>query len=453
MAVQLRNIIEKINQKSFDIATIQGVEGVLSKIPKLTYVGHGVQSICFKREDEYVVKCCLKRKNSMNCIINSKQLFINTTQELIAKGFPILSMKEVLYEDETWIVYLQPCCHVINLNMISFKFCYKVIEFVALMIEHNIRFSDIYYHNFGIHQNKLLLFDYHEMENFDSSSNFMMTNLYSMFTLLGQQLKWNVKQSRISHWDEIVSDNFGQNRFPAPVYACFEALYKRDKVAITPAIDTLLVYLRDHLKTDMKAYRFLMLDEHDDLIRLEYPSTTYEALFNFIKNNAINSLLDVPPHKVGLGLKLAQDFPNIAVTVGCKTVEETVDTRNIIQHCLTYNAHIINGAPLDLKPSIGERFDLVIYNSTILPLLQHNRICDFMKMIKCQVSCFFLMEIPVKGDQELNHVVDRQVIDEYFANVFVFRTYLHTNRIKVLRCFSVDYRNRHIKRYLFICKL
>ena len=69
MDVSLKTIIDRINQKSetrmFDGAKLSGIEHVLARFPKLSFVGHGVQSICFKTVDGYVVKCCTKRKNAL----------------------------------------------------------------------------------------------------------------------------------------------------------------------------------------------------------------------------------------------------------------------------------------------------------------------------------------------------------------------------------------------------
>ena len=196
MDINLKAIIEQINQRNgktlFDPHKVSNIERILNHLPKLEYVGHGIQSICFKTDKDYVVKCCIKRNNS---IIISKALFMSTTQNLLSINMPILPPLDVLYEDETWMVYTQPMCRMID--DISLKFCYHVLKFVRQMVENNVRVSDIYYRNFGIYQNKILLFDYHDIETFESSSNFLITNIYSLFTLLGQNWVGMYKMRRL----------------------------------------------------------------------------------------------------------------------------------------------------------------------------------------------------------------------------------------------------------------
>jgi len=444
----INGINERNNQKMFDIAKIRGIEHFLAKIPKLDYIGHGVQSICFKTGDDYVVKCCMKRKNS---IIFSKELFTSVTQDLLKRNFPILPMKEVLYEDETWIVYTQPLCLVVDL--VTFKFCYQVVEFIQQMVENNIRFSDIYFRNFGIYQNKILLFDYHEMETFNSSSNFLITNLYSLFTLLGQQLNWNVRQTKICHWDDIIKDNFGRSMFPVPISGLIESLHQRDREQTINSLETALIYLKGQFQMNFNTYRSLCIDD-DGIIKVHYPSKSYELIFNLIKNEHLCTILDIHSNELGIGLKLAQDFPNISLTVGCRTDEEVIDTKTIIQQCVIYNASTIKGPIVDIKSLTGERFDLVLYHSTVYNLLQTNRMMDLPRVLRTQVGRYCLIEVPIKGDHDLMKLMEQQKVSyDFLLNPYTFRTYLNLQKIRAIRCLHVDYGNKYMKKYLFICKI
>lgn len=446
----IKTIIDQINHRNgktmFDTHQIVNIERVLNHLPKLQYVGHGIQSICYKTDKGYVVKCCMKRKNS---IILSKSLFMNTTRELLNINMPILPPIEVLYEDDIWMVYTQPMCRMID--EISVKFAYFVIKFVKQMVEHNIRIADIYYRNFGIYQNKIVLFDYHDIENFDSSSNFLITNLYSLFTQLGQRMGWDVQDTVISHWNDIVINQFGINRFPPSLVDLLVAFHSKDHDRILTCLDETGNYLKSLIKQKFTTYRMLRMD-NDDLITIDYPNKPYRIIFDLIQILHLNSVLDIQSTATGVGLKLAQDFPNILVTLGCATNEEISDTRNIISNCSVYNASVISGSMVDFKPTNGDRYDLVLYHSVILDL---KKISNLFQSIRNQVGRYFVLEVPIKGDAQLNKIIKTQTKKTYecLLSPYKFRTYMCANGIKVNRCYHIDYGSRQIKRFLFICSM
>jgi hypothetical protein len=453
MDPNLKAIIEQINQRNgktlFDSHKVVNIEKILNHLPKLEYIGHGIQSICFKTDKGYVVKCCVKRKNSILC---SKNLFVTTTQDLLSINMPILPLTDVLYEDDVWMVYTQPICRMID--DINVKFCYHVIKFVRQMVENNIRISDIYYRNFGIYQNKILLFDYHDIENFDSSSNFLITNIYSLFTLLGKKLGWNVRDVTISHWDEIVSDQFGSTRFPEQLVSLLVAFHNREKEKILLSLDEALTYLKTQLKQKFPTYDMLRTDDNNMII-IDYPNKMYNIIFDLIQNMNLNSVLDVQSTVSGIGLKLAQDFPNILVTLGCGTNDEITDTRNIISNCVLYNASVMYGNIVEFKPTNAERYDLVLYHTVLLDLLQTKKLSDLFQFVRNQVGRYFLLEVPIKGDATLAKIVKNQKKNtaECLLTPYTFRTYLCVNKIKVNRCIHMDYGSRQIKRFLFVCSV
>lgn len=444
-------IIDQINQKNgkklFDCSKISNIGSVLNHQPKLEYVGHGIQSICFKTDQGYVVKCCVKRKNS---VIISKNLFLSTTKDLLNKNMPILPPIEILYEDEIWMIYTQHTCRMID--NVNTRFCYNIIKFVRQMVASDIRISDIYYRNFGIYQNKILLFDYHDIDNFDSSSNFLITNLYSLFKLLGHKLGWNVQDTTINHWDEVVANNFGQSCFPETIVTLLYSLHNRDHNQIIDCLDRTMLYIKSYIKHDFTTYHSLTID-NEDIICINYPSKTYEFLFDLVHNKHLISVLDICSCSNGIGLKLAQDFPNISVTLGCSTNEEINDTKSIINNCVTYNTSIIHSNPSDIKVPINERYDLVLYYLMLYDLLQMNKISDIFRLIKNQVGKCFVIEVPIIGDHLLSKIMDshKNLNYDLFISPYTFRSYLCLNKIKVNRCIFIDYGNKQFKRFLFVC--
>lgn len=417
----LNSIINKINNKAgkmlFDISNISGMSKLLKSFHNIEYVGHGVQSICFKDISGNVIKCCVKRKSS---IISTRKILVDTTNKLLDLHMPILPIISVLYEDNNWMVYNQPMCKIIE--RVDMKFCLCVIRFVQQMIKTNIRFSDIYYKNFGVYQNKILLFDYHDIEDFSGSSNFLITNLYSLFTLLGQSIGWRVVSTSINHWDEITNDNFGKSRFPMPLYELLVSLHNRDMSQINTALEGVNRYFVENIKSKVLSYHSLVVNS-EGIINIEYPYDTYLFIFNYVKKCGVNTIVDLYPTDCGLGLKLAQDFPNVTVSLGCCDGVEIADTKYIISNSLIYNTKIIDNKPIG-------KYDLTIFT------VHSDRLPNLQRIIKTQLSTHFLIEMT----PEKSHMI--------CETPTLFRTYLCECGTKVNRCFLTGSGT-----FLFICEL
>jgi hypothetical protein len=312
------------------------------------------------------------------------------------------------------------------------------------MMEHNVLISDIYYRNFGISKNKILMFDYHDIEKFDASPNFLITNLYSVFTLLGQKIGWNVKNIKISHWNDILEDDFGKGRFPEQIVELLCSLHSRDKDKIGHHLNEVATYLREHTKREFHSLRI----DDNDIITINYPPKTYNTIFNLVEKLIITTLLD---GSSCVGLKMAQDLPNLNILIACNTPDEVSDTKYIINNCMTYNASVVHCGIMDMR---ANKYDLVLYHLVILNLLRAKKLPELFNMIRKQVGKYFVIEIPVMGDVVLMRIIKNYDINyEQLTNQHTFRTYLCANNIKVNRCSHIDYTNRHLKRYLYICEV
>lgn len=450
-ARNFRGILEKINGKSgktmFDMTKIAGVERTLGSLQNLVYLGHGVQSICFKvpSQHPYVVKCCLKRKQS---ILQSGSLFLSTSQDLVEKGIPILAPMGVLYDDDVWLIYSQPMCRIIE--EVNVKLTYLIVQFVRQMVEHNIRISDVFYRNFGIYQNTVRMFDYHDLDHFESSSNFLITNLYTLFARLGISMGWKVPETLIAHWDQIVADRFGKSRFPEVLVDLLCALHMKERETILSASDQVLIYLKKHIPLKLNSFPKITLDSNE-MILLAYPNQVYGQIFTLIQKTKIRRVLDIHSTETGLGPKLAQDFPNLQVGLGCRNADEIRDATCLINNCLIFNAFIVPGNLLEIKVSVTESYDLVLYSISIYHLLHTYKINDLLKILRNHVSHYFLIEIPIEGDDLLSNVSHLPNFD-CLKSPHIFRAHLCAQRFVVNRCLYVDYGQLHTKRFLFLCE-
>src|SRR5438552_964652 len=116
MNINIKAIIYDINTRShktvFDPEKSDELEKILSFMGKIKFIGHGVQSICFQKEnsnDEFqnnnndVIKCCIKKKGS---IIISKENFLEKVTIMKQHHMPILPPTDIIYENDNWMIYL-----------------------------------------------------------------------------------------------------------------------------------------------------------------------------------------------------------------------------------------------------------------------------------------------------------------------------------------------------------
>lgn len=450
--MNLHLVIKHINEKNgpelFPDKNISGLESTLSKIPKIEYIGHGVQTICFRSEKKKVIKCCLRRKNS---ILSSKDDFLDSVRNLLSVNLPILAPDEVLYEDEIWIVYTQPLCRMFD--DVSIRFCRDLFRFLRLMIKSGIRIPDVYYKNFGIYHGRVVMFDYHEVDSFESSPNFLITNLYSNLTLLGRQIGWkNVSNNRITRWDEVVACRFGRGRFPGVFVDLLEALHHRDYNKALEATDHILVYFKQLFRTQFPLFPTIRCDD-DGLITLDSPPEKYQMIFNWIHDLGISQVLDVNGPQTGIGFKLAQDLPKLGVKIWCETPESYQEAKTLISNTLTYNVNVLTGGPNNLRLNVNEQYDLVMYlGDTFVKLLQENKFSDLMRFMRPHIAHYCLIEVPVAGDHAL-YELSRGGGYDCLSSPYNFRAYLCLNQIKVNHCVHIDYGNSHMKRYFFLCSV
>jgi hypothetical protein len=451
--MDIKSVIETINTKNnsqiFDFEDISGVNQCLSTLGPLIYIGHGGLSVCFSRGLKEVVKCCKKRKTS---ITMSKDQFLSNAQNLIEYNMPILAPIEVLYENNSWLIYTQPLCKVLMPEEITPRLCCDVLSFVSQMIKVNTRISDIFYRNFGIYQNKLCLFDYHEVDTFESSSNFMISNLYSLFTILGKNLGWPVLDIAITNIAAVVKDNFGESRFPEPIVKFLSLMHSKEYSKSLEFLEMGKKILKRLISKKYTKYQHVTIDEEGSLELSSHTLVKYELAASFIKDKDILTILDARSCIGGIGLKLAQTFPNIKVTLSNSDTDELDKTKKIAGNCMIYNASFLNEHIKDTK--LPAKYDLVLYYSLFHHLLKTQSIDCIIRMVKSQVSKFCIIEVPMKGDALLEKVMKNSPNTEHFrclTSPDVFRYNLIINRIKVNKCVKVDYGSNRLIRYAYIC--
>lgn len=359
------NDFNKTNNISSDV-DIQKICQVLLKYQQLRYIGRGCQTICFYHPpSDNVIKCCAKRQHVTYSILASKQTLLSKMNDLVGQKFPILPILDVIYDSQNWIVYIQPKCKILSSEWVDDRFICYLLSFIKLMVETNMMVFDIYYSNFGIYHNRIVLFDYHQIEPLSSTSNFLATNLYNLFVIYGQHhemIPVQLNDNCLVHWDEIKNNNFGQQYFPQIIVTLIKVLYDRNKNEILKSLDITIDYFKKKiLGHHYKLYKSLNFDENG-IMHIDYPEDAYNIIFGYINEMKIQSIIDLHPIDHGLGLKLAQDFPDIRVTIVCQTEAEYIETQDISYKNMLLNLNIICADPKNLKCIRGDKYDMMLCN-------------------------------------------------------------------------------------------
>lgn len=454
----INSVIKHINTKNgkelFDLKHISDdIRNLLLSMGKLNYVGHGVMSVCFARNATEVVKLCYKKKKEGSITI-SREIFTAGVKKLLDNDMGILAPISVVYENDNWLIYTQPLCKVVSATDISPKLCCEILDLVEIMLKTNIRLSDIYYRNFGIYQNRLRLFDFHEIDDFSTSSNFLITNLYSLFTALGKVLGWPVADINSTTTAYVISDKFGEGRFPEMFVKLLEMMYNRDYVEAKKQIENAKNLLKRQIPKKYDKYQHVIINENGSLDLSSHTLCKYNITEDIINNSEISTVLDARCCTGGVGLKISQEFPEIKVYLSNIDNEELNKTKKIANNCMIFNAIFLDTHVTDIKPV--NKFDLVLYLSLFHHLLKNYNINELLSIVKSQTGKYCLIEVPMMGDNLLDKVIKtagRDKADNFkcLTSPESFRYYLAMNRLQVIKCIRVDYGSKRLIRYAYVC--
>jgi hypothetical protein len=454
--MDLKSVIDKINTKNntvlFEVSKTVGLSQFLSTLTNLTYLGHGGMCLCLLRQGVEVVKCCKKTKKA---IISSTTTFNSRVEELRQHNISVLYPIEVLYEDEYWFVYTQPACRIIERADFSVKMGIQMLDFIEQMIKSNLKMTDIFYRNFGIYRNQLFLFDYHEIESFDTASSFMINNLYSTFILLGKNIGWHTSEIFAPHTHFPEDGNYGEYKFPREVIKFLSAMRENDHPKMIDYINRLRTLLKTYINkkySDMN-HQHITITGSGDINLSSQSITKFELTEKLVSLKGIKSILESRCGIGGLGLKLAQCFPDIKVTLSNSDIKELAQAKQIATDCMVFNTNFI-GEP---KPSShSHKYDLVLYYSSVHHLLKTQTMAELIDDLKLQMNKYCILEVPMMGDSLLDRVMKGAPnVANYrcLSSPETFRFHLLSNDLKVLQCIRINYNRKDLIRFAYICCL
>jgi hypothetical protein len=465
----LSSTIDQINTRSkctmYDPSHVRELSDKFDNLGiDLTYIGHGVQAICFSikshlNSEKYdfdvknnVLKCCKKTSSSIMC---NSSTFDLTVAKLLGIGVPILNPVKIIHETDYWLVYVQPMCKPITNNDITSGMCCQILSLIEKMIKYNVRISDIFFKNFGIYKNNVVLFDFHDVDTFTTASpNFMITNLYSLFIQLGDKIGWNVSNILITNIHSVIFEQFGENMFPLAFSQLLHSLYNRNFAKAIICIRQAIEILEKDIKGQYIAYQQVDVNNNGMIDLKSHTFNKYKLAMDIIQKNGYQSVLEARSCVGGIGLKIAKDVPHLAVDM-CNVHQNELDqSQKIANHCLIFNINVINSHITQFTPT--KKYDLVMYYSLIHHLLKTMTIVQIIDMIKTQMGKCCIIEVPILdlGDYLLSNVIHHSIVKENFScieSIQTFRKHLIDGGLKVEKCVYIDYDDPKLNRYGFIC--
>jgi len=144
----------------------------------LTYLGRGDTCIVFRDgSTNTVIKICKKNSGYMKDYATFKA----HSDRLILNKIKILPPLEVLYDDHLFFIYRQHLCiPVFNIQKDSII---EILEIVKCLIKHEIKVPNLYYKNFGVYQDDIYLFDYHDVGFLYSGDRDYIVHLAHLFSM------------------------------------------------------------------------------------------------------------------------------------------------------------------------------------------------------------------------------------------------------------------------------
>lgn len=440
MLTIINDINTRNNNKVFDYIQLQNTESYINLIDDITYFDHGSTALCYiDNKTNTLYKVCQKNK------LNSKE-FIGKSNYLISKGIDILQPK-LMYENSTSFVYSQPKCFTVSNDKINAKFCYDVLTIIYKMLSICIIYPDLYYKNFGYYNNKCYLFDYHDSNVYESNENINNTfYVFGIFSLL--YLFFSGKN--VKDIEEIKSLNYGKDIFPQIFYLFVNDLSHRNFKSAEKNIQRCIEFFSKKIEKNYVQYQYVNINGLGKITLGDHTLNKYcitERVLNY--NNNYKTMLDAGCCIGGIGLKIAQEYPHLHVTLNNITKDEICVAEEIKDNLIISNVTI----NIDNIIMIKNKYDVCFYFSLIHHLLRDKPLIDILDIIFSQTEHYAVIEFPIKGDKLLDIVISNSQYPENYEFLSSLGNLIDviSKYVRVKEVIKVDYLYDSFRRYAVIC--
>lgn len=384
-------------------------------------------------------------------------------QQLIENNVEILKPIRYIAENNSFIAYSQE--QITPVATVTLSLIIFVLKNLKNMIINNMFCFDIYFNNIGIRNGKFCIFDIHEIEqqsryknntsqilNYfiqldDISNDFFFTETIEEIETKTYELLSNKKIS-VNACELIfaLNDYFKYN----------EIVFSSNDIYVIKKIDIVIDELENKLKdTSRSLNHYQNINIIDGYINIQ--SHTLKK-YTYAKeildlNNHITSVIDYGCSIGGIGLRIAQDYPHVKVSMSNIDDFEVNTCSDFIQCSRLKNITVKKENVVDSQNS----YDLTMYFALIHHVLKNKTISYVIDMVYSQTNIFSIIEVPIGNDALLKMVKENGVVDyqnsfKYLESIDLFLD-IFSSKFKILKVDNIIYPNSpDLNRHVFIFK-
>lgn len=414
---------------------------------KVHYMGHGGTCIAFATEKyDMAIKVCLKT----NDVLKNKKAFLAYSKFLLDSEVKILEPKEILYDDNNFIIYTQEICNLIySINTLSLI---KILKIIMNLIDKKIKLPDLFHKNFGIHKNDIYIYDYHDQGYFYSNDRYYICHIAHIFNmyyhnslLLGMHLDI----------DKLIKIDFGKDSLPFVVSNLLKSLYDYEFDKSIEYFKICISELEYKVKCSYNDYQHIDIDK-EGIIHLMGHTLDKFNIVNQLLKDCIDdkfTLIDYGCSLGGIGSSVAQNYPDSKIYLNNITKNELSICNKIISDLLLTNVTIVDKNITDDKSS----YDICLYFAILHHILKHMTFDNVLKMILRQIKQYAIIELPFGNDALLKKVIQDKSIDydksfSYLESIEKFKDEI-VKYFNIINIIKIDYPNSNdLNRYVFVLK-
>ncbi len=199
-------------QKLYKNGQLKNVLAAFSKhIKRSKFIGAGDDASAFKFSNFSVLKLCTKEIKYFEKTPNSSPKNLLKISHSFGKYF--LPISKILYEDDYVFVYEQPLREKLNKKTINQNDICQIVEVIIKMINNGF-YTNLSTHNLAVYNNKLVVFDYHDIRPFESIEQIkygiprwckeLMERLMNFYCCV------YAPKSKIKYKSLLIGNNFGE---------------------------------------------------------------------------------------------------------------------------------------------------------------------------------------------------------------------------------------------------
>lgn len=432
--------------KLLQLENLTNVEEYINTLDNLQYTGHGGTCIAFVSDNlrykNKIIKVCIKNDKMLK---NSK-IFLEYAKFLQDNDIKIMPPCEILYEDDYFIVYTQEKCIPVSIcNNIT---VIKILNIIKELITKKIKITDLFYKNFGIYNNDIYIYDYHDYDFFYSSDKYYVCHIAHLMNLYyNNELFKNVTLDV----DTLFSLNFGKDILPEKAVLLLKSLYNLDFEYSIKYIDEITTEIKNTIACEYNEYQYINIDDNCVINLSRHTKEKFDIVSKLIKTNNMNhfTIIDYGCCLGGIGSKIAQLYPESKVFLNNITVSELNICEEIKNKLLLSNVTINNNNVTEDKNS----YDVCLYFAVLHHILRSKKFDDVINMVLLQTKKYTIIELPFGDDVLLKNVKMAATIDYsntyyYLENIDIFKKEI-SKFFNIIDISKIDYNTNELNRYAF----